>query len=95
MKSGIYRVVTAASTYIIDLDRKELTRTPNGEESVSAQLRRDNQTVSLVEIVIVRVGSPMLLLINLHVPGVEMTTRRTTMVQSIEELAQPDTEVAA
>jgi len=52
-------------------------------------LRRDGQCVDLISLTECSIGRPMNLIIDLHVPGVMRTTRRTTDVTAIEPF--PDT----
>ncbi|MBG6212677.1 hypothetical protein [Cryobacterium sp. CAN_C2] len=86
--SGLYLVHTeSGSTYSIDLDRQELCRmsTPDDPARVHG-LRRDGSTVTLLDVLECTVGRPMHLLIDLAVPGVLATTRRTTPVTGIERV---------
>lgn len=91
--TGAYRVTTAASTYVIDLDRKVIRRFPRTQHDEGALLRRDDELITLHEILEVTVGKRMLLLLDLHVIGVDVTTRISTPVVSIERVASPGAEV--
>ena len=81
--TGRFRVATATAAYQIDLDQMTLVRVPNDRGDPGAQLRRDGEPVSLEQAAWVVVGYPMILLINLGVPGVDVTTRISTAVVSI------------
>ena len=81
---GTYRVSTlSGTTYIIDLDAQLMCRAPDSESA----LREDGDFVDLVAVIECSIGRPMTMLINLLVPGVECTIRRSTMVVAIESLA--------
>ena len=87
--AGVYRVATAASTYEIDLDRMVLRRDPRTEDTDGALLRRDDELITLVAVIECTVGHPMELLIDLHVVGVEFTTRHSTPVLTIVPIHYP------
>lgn len=90
---GAYRVRTAASTYIIDLDRNVIRRAPRTGDDEGALLRRDDELITLLEVKECTVGRPLELLVDLHVAGVAFTVRRSTPVVSIERVASPGLEV--
>lgn len=83
--SGCYVVTTeSASRYWLDLDRRLLRRVSSPVFHALLHLRRDGADVDLVEVVDCRLGHPMVLLINLNVPGVWLTTRESTPVVRID-----------
>lgn len=86
---GVYKVTTAASTYVIDLDHMVLRRMPRTEDTDRALLRRDDELITLLGIAECTVGRPMTLHIDLHVVGVAFSTRGSTRVVSIERIASP------
>ncbi|TFD65485.1 hypothetical protein E3T41_01520 [Cryobacterium sp. Hh38] len=87
---GRYLVTTASATcYSLDLDARVLRRVASAMFNDTLSLRRDGDDVDLLEIVTCCVGNPMVVLINLHVPGVWLTTRETTRVVSIEPISEP------
>ncbi|WP_148040163.1 hypothetical protein [Cryobacterium tepidiphilum] len=86
---GAYRVVTAASRYLIDLDRMVVRREPRAENPEGSLLRRDDELITLLDILDCTVGRPMRLHIDLHVLGVPSTLRCSTPVVSIERVASP------
>ncbi|MDY7528151.1 MULTISPECIES: hypothetical protein [unclassified Cryobacterium] len=88
--TGRYLVATASgSLYRLDLDRRVMSRVPEfGVESRLHRLRRDGEDVDLLELVQCEVGKRMILRINLAAPGVWMTTRASTEVKRIENLAE-------
>ena len=87
--SGAYRIVTRASTYLIDLDRAVLRREPRTGHPEGSLLRRDDELVTLLEILECTVGRPMGLLIDLHVRGVPFTVRFSTPVVAIDPVPSP------
>jgi len=87
--TGAYRVTTVASTFVIDLDRRVVRRAPRTEDDEGFLLRRDDELITLHEIVELTVGKPMLLLLDLHVVGIAFTSRMSTPVVSIERVASP------
>lgn len=89
LNSGRYLVSTeSGSEYVIDLDRKTMLRLPAMDMSVDRSLRRDGQEIHVVALEECSVGRPMCLIVNLRLPGVVATTRRSTEVQSIEEIGE-------
>ncbi|TFC93559.1 hypothetical protein [Cryobacterium sp. TMT3-29-2] len=89
--TGQFRIRTqSGSTYWLDLDRHEMSRTPAADDPDQVHtLRRDGSTVRLLRIVECSVGRSMQLLIDLAVPDVDATTRRSTPVTAIERIT-PD-----
>lgn len=89
--AGRYFVSTeSGSVYLVDLDRLMMSRLPAMDMSADRSLRRDGQSVDLISLVECSIGRPMNLIIDLHVPGVMRTTRRSTDVTAIEPF--PDAE---
>ena len=91
---GSWVVETQTSRYLIDLDQNYLLREPGGGDAGSmepvnlyfiAQLRRDGTQVPLLELSQCRVGSPLLVLLDIRGDGVE-TLRRSTPVASITRI---------
>ncbi|QYF74362.1 hypothetical protein [Cryobacterium sp. PAMC25264] len=83
--SGCYVVTTVSGTrYWIDLERRLLRRVTSSVAQSSLRLRQDGADIDLLEIVRCHVGQPMVLMINLNVPGVWLTTRETTPVSRID-----------
>lgn len=83
---GIYAVTTQTAVYELDLDRCTIHRRPRMGQDGGAQLRRDAERIDLVELLECTVGMRMYLLIDLHVPGVDVTARISTRVASIVRL---------
>lgn len=86
---GAYQVITQASTYVVDLDRMVIRRTPRTHHDGGSLLRRDEELVMLVELLECTVGKRMELLLNLHVYGVPGTMRFSTRVVAIDPIASP------
>lgn len=79
---GRFLVTTECGTaYTVDLDFREVRRVAGPRPA--AIFRRDGETVSLIEVIRCVLGLPMLLMVDLVVPGVWITTRETTRVTSI------------
>ena len=87
--TGAYLVTTVASTYLIDLDRLVIKRTPRTHHAGGSLLRRDDELVMLVELRECTVGQHLEMILDLRVHGVPGTFRRSTVVQSIEPVASP------
>lgn len=87
--TGCYVVTTAsASRYWLDLDRRLVRRVPSPAVQVSLRMRQDGDDIHLLEIVQCHVGQPMVMLINLNVPGVWLTTRESTSVVRIDPIPE-------
>ena len=86
--TGRFTVRTeSGSTYLLDLDLCEMCRIPAADDPEREHgLRRDGCAVRLLRIVECTVGCSMQLLIDLAVPGVDATTRRSTAVTAIERV---------
>jgi hypothetical protein len=89
---GRYEVTTASSSYLIDLDRQVIRRLPRTGSPEGSLLRRDDELVTLLQIVECSIGRRMILLIDLHVAGVPFTTRVSTEVVAIEVVSSPGLE---
>lgn len=88
-ETGCYVVTTqSASRYWLDLDRRLLRRVTSPLSHRFLRLRQDGEDVDLVEVVQCHVGQPMVLLINLNVPGVWLTTRESTPVVRIDPVPE-------
>ena len=89
-EAGCYLVTTESSSrYWLDLDRRLLRRETSAAFAGTLRLRRDGEELDLVEVVDCRVGHPLILLINLNLPGVWLTTRESAPVVRIERLQKP------
>ena len=78
----------SGSRYWLDLDRREMCRMPVADDpALDHRLRRDGDTVRVLRLVECTIGRGMHLLIDLAVPGVAATSRRTTPVMAIERVA--------
>ena len=87
--TGCYVVTTESGTrYWLDLTRRQLQRVPSPAFPGMLGLRRDGEDVDLIEVVRCVLGYPMVLLINLWVPGVWCTTRESTPVVRIDSVPQ-------
>ena len=88
--SGIYRVTTLSSVYLIDLTAGRLRRVPSVDDAESSILRRDADWIDIIAVESIDVGRGMVLLIDLHVEGVLATTRRSTTVVSIDAIGEAE-----
>ena len=85
-RSGRFVVTTASnSRYLLDLDASTMRRLPALDMAVGRSLRRDGEVIDVIALRC-SIGRPMLLIVNLHVPGTLFTRRRTTDVRSTEAL---------
>ena len=82
-RTGAYAVTTIDSTYVIDLDRKVVFRVARTEDPIGAKMPRDGEPIALVSIVKCALRQPMHLLLDLRLPGVFVTVRRSTPVVAI------------
>jgi hypothetical protein len=86
-RTGSYLISTlSGSRQILNLDRRTTCRVPRPDESGRSTLRDDNEEIDIVQIGVCEVGRAMILLVNLHIRGVEFTYRRTSPVLAIEHL---------
>ena len=91
---GAYLVRTTASRYLISLDLNIVRRHPDaGPPTEVAALRRDHKQLDLLAIYECTVGREMELIVDLHLPAVPFTLRRSLPVGSIDRLS--DAEEAA
>jgi hypothetical protein len=89
-EADCYLVTTESSSrYWLDLDRRLLRRETSTSFAGTLRLRRDGEELDLVEVVDCRVGHPLIVLINLNLTGVWLTTRESTPVVRIERLQKP------
>ena len=80
---GRWRIITRTGTrYLLDLDRRLVRRQPD-RSTGSAPMRADGRNVALLEIVQCRVGLPLVVLIDLKVPGAACTRRITADITRI------------
>jgi hypothetical protein len=89
---GMYLVRTSSSSvYLISLDLNVVSRFPGtGTPTEVAALRRDHEQLDLLAVFECSVGTPMVLAIDLHLPFVPFTLRRSMDVVSIERLSDED-----
>jgi hypothetical protein len=86
---GCYVVTTeTGSRYWLDLDRRLVRRVTRQTILQTRRLRRDGHDIDLLEIVQCRLGQPMIVLIDLNLPGVWLTTRESTLVVRIDPVPQ-------
>jgi hypothetical protein len=77
---------TSDSRYLLDLNASTMRRLPALDMAVDRSLRRDSEVIDVIALRCY-VGRPMVLIVDLHIPGTLFTRRRTTDVRSIEVLA--------
>jgi hypothetical protein len=88
---GAYLVRTTSSRYLISLDLNIVRRHPvDAAPTEVAALRHDHDQIALLAVYECTVGMPMLLVIDLHLPFVPFTLRRSTPVVSIDRLSDAD-----
>ena len=85
--SGTCRIRTLTAIYSLDLDAGTLARVPVEEDATP--LRRDEESVTLLELRECTLGQRMQLDIDLKVDGVPWTRRISTKVLSIERMEAP------
>ena len=89
-ESGLFAVGTVSgSTYLLDLDGRTVRRI-RVDHDPWHQLRRDGEEIRLLEIIRCVIREPMVLIIDLQVPGVAYTTRETSDVRVIRRLDRAD-----
>jgi hypothetical protein len=89
---GMFLVTTERGTrYWFDTTRGVVRRETNASNPARLDLRRDGESVDLVEIVTCTVGSPLVILINLEIDGIMLTSRESTPVTAIEVIAMRGT----
>jgi len=88
---GAYLVRTTSSRYVISLDLQIVIRFPDtGPPTEVAALRRDHDQIDLLAIEEATVGRPMNLIVDLHLPNVPFTLRRSMEVLSIDRLSDEE-----
>ena len=88
---GTYLVRTTASRYVLSLDLQIVIRFPDtGPPTEVAALRRDCDQIQLLAVEDATVGRPMILIVDLHLPNVPFTLRRSMDVVSIERLSDEE-----
>lgn len=88
---GAYLVRTKSSRYLISLDLNVVSRFPgDGPPTKVAALRRDCDQIDLLAVEEATVGRPMILIVDLHLPNVPFTLRRSMEVVSIYRLSDED-----
>jgi hypothetical protein len=88
---GSYLVRTTSSRYLISLDLNIIRRHPDpGPPTAVAALRRDNDQIDLLRVYECTVGKSMELIVDLHLPTVPFTLRRSMPVVSIDRLSDED-----
>lgn len=95
--AGRWQVTTETSVYLLDLDADRVIRVPDAgagppaglAPAAIASLRRDHESVPLIELLSCAVGEPMRLIIDLRRDGVS-TLRTTTIVRHLRELTATD-----
>ena len=84
---GCYVVETASgSSYTVNFGTRNVRRVAG--EAAGERLRRDGDDVDLVEVVQCVLGRPLLLLLDLGVPGIWLTRRESTRVVGIDPVPQ-------
>ena len=88
---GSYLVRTTSSRYVISLDLRVFTRYPGtGPPTEVAALRRDHGQIDLLSVYECTVGKSMELIVDLHLPDVPFTVRRSMPVVSIDRLSDEE-----
>lgn len=91
--TGRWQVTTVTSVYLLDLDAKRVTRVPDAgagpppglSPAPIASLRRDHESVPLLELITCAIDEPMRMLIDVRRDGVS-TLRTTTVVRQLCKL---------
>lgn len=91
---GRWLLVTESSSYELDLDAHTCRRTPGagagpvpGRDVIPAsEMRKDGDTIPLLELGVVLVGFPAIMVVDVRGDGV-LTSRQTTIVRELSELA--------
>ena len=85
--AGHFIVATeSGSQYLLDFDRKVVVRLPDAGDELYVTMRGDYYQVQLIRLMECVIGGSMWLRINLCVPGVLFTDRRTSPVVAIVEV---------
>ena len=85
--TGVYRVTTESSTYVVDLDLMIVTRIPGVHNREVATMRHDGQPMRLLGLDDCTVGRSLVMFVDLRIPGVPWTLRVSTAVRSINAVA--------
>ncbi len=91
--AGRWQVTTETSVYLLDLDDRRVTRVPDAGAGPPtglamppmATLRRDHESLPLLELISCAVGQPMSMTIVVRQDGIA-TLRTTTIVRHLHEL---------
>jgi len=86
--TGQWIVLTEASLYLLDMDARTITRSPYGgmgpdskdTKLLVASLRQDNSALPLVDLLPVKTGEPMSMIVDVRKDGF-LTSRHTTHVR--------------
>jgi hypothetical protein len=85
--SGSYLITTySGSRHLLNFDRLTTCRLPRTDSRDVWALRRDTEEIDVLRIGPCEVGQRLLLILDLHLPGVDYTSRLTTAVVSIEKV---------
>ena len=85
--TGTYLISTySGSRHLLDLDRMTTCRLPRTDTPDVWALRRDTEEIDVLRLGPCVVGQRLLLILDLHIPGVDWTSRLTTAVVSIEKV---------
>lgn len=82
--SGMFKVTTETSSYLLDFDKKKAKRNPGSD---ATQLRKDNTWFDFFS-VMCKVGEPMFIWADVAGDPDTYTNRRTTNVTKIECLVE-------
>lgn len=83
--SGMYLISTrSGSQQVIDLDRMTICRI--APANINRPLRQDDAELDILFMGKCEVGRELILVVDLHLPGIASTFRRTTEVLTIESL---------
>ena len=81
--AGRWLITTMTGTrYLIDLDQRWVCRMPSA--GVENSMRRDFHDVNLLRLMRCHVAGPLVLLVDLRLPGAMMTKRSSSPVRLIE-----------
>jgi len=82
--SGAFYVTTVSSTYAFDLDLMIVRRRPDVHAHEVTAMRSDGEPIALLLLDDCTVGRPMVMIVDLKLPGIPWTLRASTEVTSIE-----------
>ena len=87
VSTGIYLITTySGSRHLLNFDSLTTCRLPRTDSPDVWTLRRDSEEIDVLRIGPCEVGQRLLLILDLHLPGVGWTSRLTTAVVSIEKV---------